>query len=64
MSPETIPMTISTLKDLYIDQLQDLYSANRQAVKVTRELKEAANSASLAALWKPGPTASSKAWIT
>jgi hypothetical protein len=45
MSPETIPMTISTLKDLYIDQLQNLYSANRQAVKVTRELKEAANSA-------------------
>ncbi|MCX9145817.1 hypothetical protein [Erythrobacter sp. WG] len=27
--PETPAMTISTLKDLYIDQLQDLYSANR-----------------------------------
>lgn len=37
-------MTISTLKDLYIDQLQDLYSANRQSLKVTRELKEAAHS--------------------
>lgn len=37
-------MTISTLKDLYIDQLQDLYSANRQALKVTRELKDAASS--------------------
>jgi ferritin-like metal-binding protein YciE len=37
-------MTISTLKDLYIDQLQDLYSANRQALQVTQELKEAASS--------------------
>jgi ferritin-like metal-binding protein YciE len=37
-------MTITTLKDLYIDQLQDLYSANRQAAQVTRELKEAAHS--------------------
>jgi len=40
-------MTISTLKDLYLDQLQDLYSANRQAVKATRELHEAAHSAEL-----------------
>ena len=37
-------MTISTLKDLYINQLQDLYSANRQALQVTQELKEAASS--------------------
>lgn len=40
-------MTITTFKDLYIDQLQDLYSANRQALKVTRELKEVAKSDSL-----------------
>ena len=40
-------MTITTLKDLYVDQLQDLYSANRQAIQVTRELKEAASSAHL-----------------
>ncbi len=40
-------MTIITLKDLYIDQLRDLYSANRQAVKVTRELMEAASSEQL-----------------
>jgi ferritin-like metal-binding protein YciE len=40
-------MTITTLKDLYVDQLQDLYSANRQAIQVTRELKEAASSAQL-----------------
>lgn len=37
-------MTISTLKDLYIDQLQDLYSANRQALQVTRELHDTARS--------------------
>jgi ferritin-like metal-binding protein YciE len=42
-------MTITTLKDLYIDQLQDLYSANRQALKVTRELEEAAGSETLKA---------------
>jgi ferritin-like metal-binding protein YciE len=40
-------MTISTLKDLYIDQLQDIYSANRQALQATRELKEAASSGQL-----------------
>ena len=40
-------MTITTLKDLYVDQLQDLYSANRQAIQVTRELKEAASSSQL-----------------
>lgn len=37
-------MSIATFKDLYVDQLQDLYSANRQALKVTRELKDAAHS--------------------
>ena len=40
-------MTITTLKDLYVDQLQDLYSANRQALKVTRELKDASHSTDL-----------------
>lgn len=40
-------MTISTLKDLYIDQLQDLYSANRQALQAARELGEAASSTQL-----------------
>lgn len=37
-------MTISTLKDLYIDQLQDIYSANRQALGTTKALCEAAAS--------------------
>ena len=45
--PETPAMTISTLKDLYIDQLQDLYSANRQALQVTNELASAASSEQL-----------------
>lgn len=40
-------MTIATFKDLYVDQLQDLYSANRQALQVTRELKDAARSEDL-----------------
>ncbi len=40
-------MTITTLKDLYIDQLQDLYSANRQALEATRELHETAHSGEL-----------------
>lgn len=47
-------MTISTLKDLYIDQLQDLYSANRQALKVTRELAEAARSDQLRSALEAG----------
>jgi len=47
-------MTISTLKDLYVDQLQDLYSANRQALKVTRELAEAANSDQLKSALEAG----------
>lgn len=37
-------MTISTLKDLYVEQLQDIHSANRQALKATKELHEAASS--------------------
>lgn len=40
-------MTLSTLTDLYIDQLQDLYSANKQALTVTKELRNAATSSEL-----------------
>ena len=36
-------MAIATLKDIYIDQLQDIFSADTQAEKVTRELSEAAS---------------------
>ncbi|MHA7820352.1 MAG: DUF892 family protein [Erythrobacter sp.] len=40
-------MTISTLKDLYIDQLQDIYSANKQSLAVTKQLRETASSTDL-----------------
>ena len=40
-------MTISTLKDLYIDQLQDLYSADKQSLEVTKKLHEKATSPDL-----------------
>ncbi|WP_376745416.1 DUF892 family protein, partial [Enterobacter hormaechei] len=29
---------MDNLKDVYIDQLQDLYSADKQAIKITRNL--------------------------
>lgn len=35
-------MTLSTLKDLYIDQLQVLYSADKQSLEATRKLHETA----------------------
>lgn len=38
---------LATLEDLYIDQLQDLYSANRQSLQATARLREAAHAAPL-----------------
>ncbi|MFP3942929.1 MAG: ferritin-like domain-containing protein [Alphaproteobacteria bacterium] len=49
-------MALDTLKDVYIDQLQDLYSANRQALTVTRELAEAAANDQLKQALKRGVT--------
>lgn len=40
-------MTVQTLKDLYIEQLQDIYSANRQSLEFTHKLRDAATSKSL-----------------
>ncbi|MEH6719212.1 MAG: ferritin-like domain-containing protein [Aurantimonas endophytica] len=40
-------MALNNLKDIYIDQLQDLYSADSQAAKVTRELAAKAHDANL-----------------
>ena len=40
-------MALANLKDIYIDQLQDIYSADTQAAKVTAELAEAAHDAKL-----------------
>jgi ferritin-like metal-binding protein YciE len=36
-------MAIATLRELYIDQLQDLYSANRQSLEATRKMREKAS---------------------
>ena len=35
-------MSIDTLEDLYLEQLKDIYSANKQALDVTRALAKAA----------------------
>jgi ferritin-like metal-binding protein YciE len=35
-------MTLSTLNDVYIDQLQDIYSADNQSLDATRKLADAA----------------------
>ena len=40
-------MTISNLKEVYIDQLQDIYSADKQSLKATKKLLEAAGEKSL-----------------
>ena len=40
-------MALANLKDIYIDQLQDIYSADGQAAKATRELAGAAKDADL-----------------
>ncbi|MBO0663344.1 YciE/YciF ferroxidase family protein [Jiella flava] len=47
-------MAIANLKDIYIDQLQDIYSANTQSAKVTRELADAAHAAGLRHALKAG----------
>ena len=40
-------MSIQNLTDLYIDQLQDIYSANKQSLEATRKLREKASSKDL-----------------
>ena len=40
-------MAIATLKDVYIDQLQDLYSACSQSKAMTEKLAEAATNQEL-----------------
>ncbi len=41
-------MSIDTLEDLYLEQLKDIYSANTQALDVTRKMAKAANDTDLA----------------
>lgn len=40
-------MTINTLEDLYVEQLKDIYSANSQALDVTKAMAEAATDTGL-----------------
>jgi ferritin-like metal-binding protein YciE len=40
-------MSIQNLKDLYIDQLQDIYSADRQSLEATRKMREKASADNL-----------------
>ncbi len=40
-------MSIATLKDLYIDQLQDIYSADKQSLEATKKMRDCASSDSL-----------------
>lgn len=40
-------MTLSSLKDVYLGQLQDLYSADKQSLDATKKLAEAASSSEL-----------------
>ncbi len=47
-STKGYPMTIDTLKDLYLDQLKDLYSACKQSMPVVTEMGRAATSRELA----------------
>ena len=40
-------MAMNSLKDIYIDQMQDIYSANTQSAAVTQKLADAATNAEL-----------------
>ncbi len=47
-------MKISNLKDVYVDQLKDLYSANKQSLVVTQKLQEKATDRELAEALEAG----------
>ena len=47
-------MSIDTLEDLYLEQLKDIYSANKQALDVTKEMAEAASDANLSDALRAG----------
>ena len=47
-------MTIRTLNDLYLDQLQDIYSANKQSLDATKQLREKASSSDLTTALEDG----------
>ena len=47
-------MSMNDLKDVYIDQMQDIYSANKQSADVTAKLADAAKNADLKAALQSG----------
>ena len=47
-------MTIRTLNDLYLDQLQDIYSANKQSLDATKQLRDKASSSDLTTALEDG----------
>ncbi len=47
-------MSMDNLKDLYIDQMQDIYSADKQSLAVTKKLHEAAKNERLKTALKNG----------
>lgn len=47
-------MGIDTLEDLYLEQLKDIYSANKQALDITRAMAEAATDEGLVEALKSG----------
>ncbi len=47
---------MDTLKDLYVDQLQDLWSANKQAKKITEKLCDAATDKDLCSMLQRSQT--------
>lgn len=47
-------MALNSLKDVYIDQLQDIYSADRQSLEATRKLVERASDGRLKAALERG----------
>lgn len=49
-------MALNTLKDVYIDQLQDIYSADRQSIEATRKLLDKATDSDLKAALERGVT--------
>ena len=51
---EDTTMAMNTLKDVYLDQLQDLYSACKQSHAVTTSLRDAAKHEQLQAALKDG----------
>ncbi|QIQ87730.1 ferritin-like domain-containing protein [Erythrobacter sp.] len=40
-------MAITTLRELYVDQLQDIYSANRQSLEATKKMRDKASESDL-----------------